>query len=100
MTGDHPVRLAAARRNARRPPPWPVGEEQSGDFVLLDVQRPGEPPGPGRVAIGDGLLVEAWCTSCGPIATREYDVPSRADVLGFTRSLEHPDVRAQVEARG
>jgi hypothetical protein len=52
------------------------------------------------MVIGDGLMVEAWCTSCGPIATREYDDPSRANVLGFTRPLEHPDVQAQLEARG
>jgi hypothetical protein len=52
------------------------------------------------MVIGDGLMVEAWCTNCGPIATREYDDPSRADVLGFTRPLEHPDVQAQLEARG
>jgi hypothetical protein len=83
-------------------PRVPAGEEQPGDFVFFDVQRPGEPPGPGHVAmvIGDGLMVEAWCTNCGPIATREYDDPSRADVLGFTRPLEHPDVQAQLEARG
>lgn len=76
------------------------GEEQPGDLVFFDVQRPGEPPGPGHVGmvIGDGLMVEAWCSSCGPIAAREYDDPNRADILGFTRPLEHPDVRAQLAA--
>ncbi|MFC4560528.1 NlpC/P60 family protein [Nocardiopsis mangrovi] len=83
-------------------PEIPQGEEQPGDFVFFDVQRPGEPPGPGHVGmvIGDGLMVEAWCTACGPIAAREYDDPSRADILGFTRPLEHPDVKAQLEAQG
>lgn len=51
------------------------------------------------MVIGDGLMVEAWCTDCGPIATREYDDPNRADVLGFTRPLEHPDVKSQLESR-
>ncbi|MBB4929809.1 hypothetical protein F4561_000629 [Lipingzhangella halophila] len=76
------------------------GEEQPGDLVFFDVQRAGEPGGPGHVGmvIGDGLMVEAWCTDCGPIATREYDDPSRADILGFTRPLEHPDVKAQLES--
>lgn len=75
------------------------GEEQPGDLVFFDVSRSNEPPGPGHVGmvIGDGLMVEAWCTDCGPIATREYDDPSRADILGFTRPLEHPDVKAQLE---
>ena len=79
-------------------PEIPAGEEQPGDLVFFDVQRSGEPPGPGHVGmvIGDGLMVEAWCTDCGPIATREYDDPSRADITGFTRPLEHPDVKAQL----
>ena len=75
------------------------GEEQPGDLVFFDVSRSNEPPGPGHVGmvIGDGLMVEAWCTDCGPIATREYDDPSRADILGFTRPLEEPSVKAQLE---
>ncbi|WP_017540175.1 C40 family peptidase [Nocardiopsis halophila] len=75
------------------------GEEQPGDLVFFDVSTPGEPDGPGHVGmvIGDGLMVEAWCTDCGPVATREYDDPSRADIIGFTRPLEHPDVKAQLE---
>ncbi|WP_017556588.1 C40 family peptidase [Nocardiopsis baichengensis] len=80
-------------------PEIPQGEEQPGDLVFFDVSRSNEPPGPGHVGmvIGDGLMVEAWCTDCGPIATREYDDPNRADILGFTRPLEHPDVKAQLE---
>ncbi|WP_179646448.1 C40 family peptidase [Spinactinospora alkalitolerans] len=75
------------------------GEEQPGDLVFFDVQRSGEPPGPGHVGmvIGDGLMVEAWCTDCGPIATREYDDPNRSEIMGFTRPLEDPDVKAQLE---
>ncbi|MGI5120282.1 NlpC/P60 family protein [Marinactinospora thermotolerans] len=77
------------------------GEEQPGDLVFFDVQRvgTGEPPGPGHVGmvIGDGLMVEAWCTNCGPIAVREYDDPNRAEILGFTRPLEDPSVKAQLE---
>ncbi|WP_184395310.1 NlpC/P60 family protein [Nocardiopsis composta] len=82
-------------------PKIPKGEEQPGDLVFFDVSRSYEPPGPGHVGmvIGDGLMVEAWCTDCGPIATREYDDPNRADVLGFTRPLEHPDVKSQLESR-
>ncbi|WP_370011574.1 C40 family peptidase [Nocardiopsis sp. LDBS0036] len=77
------------------------GEEQPGDLVFFHVSRAGEPPGPGHVGmvIGDGLMVEAWCTNCGPIAVREYDDPNRADIMGFTRPLEHPDVQAQLEAQ-
>ncbi|WP_407942173.1 NlpC/P60 family protein [Nocardiopsis tropica] len=82
-------------------PEIPLGEEQPGDLVFFDVTRAGEPPGPGHMAmvIGDGLMVEAWCTNCGPIAVREYDDPNRSDIVGFTRPLEHPDVRAQLEAQ-
>ena len=78
------------------------GEEQPGDLVFFDVQRAGEPPGPGHLGmvVGDGLMVEAWCTNCGPIAVREYDDPNRADIMGFTRPLEHPDVKSQLEAQG
>ena len=82
-------------------PKVPMGEEQPGDLVFFDVTRSGEPPGPGHMAmvIGDGLMVEAWCTNCGPIAVREYDDPNRADIVGFTRPLEHPEVKAQLEAQ-
>ncbi|NYH53597.1 uncharacterized protein YycO [Nocardiopsis arvandica] len=82
-------------------PEIPSGEEQPGDLVFFDVSRAGEPSGPGHVGmvIGDGLMVEAWCTDCGPIAVREYDDPSRSDIVGFTRPLEHPDVKAQLEAQ-
>ncbi|MDE3721689.1 bifunctional lytic transglycosylase/C40 family peptidase [Nocardiopsis sp. N85] len=82
-------------------PEIPIGEEQPGDLVFFDVTRAGEPPGPGHMAmvIGDGLMVEAWCTNCGPIAVREYDDPNRSDIVGFTRPLEHPDVKAQLEAQ-
>ena len=82
-------------------PEIPIGEEQPGDLVFFDVTRAGEPPGPGHMGmvIGDGLMVEAWCTNCGPIAVREYDDPNRSDIVGFTRPLEHPDVRAQLEAQ-
>jgi hypothetical protein len=51
------------------------------------------------MVIGDGLMVEAWCTNCGPIAVREYDDPNRSDIVGFTRPLEHPDVKARLEAQ-
>ncbi len=82
-------------------PEIPMGEEQPGDLVFFDVTRAGEPPGPGHMGmvVGDGLMVEAWCTNCGPIAVREYDDPNRADIVGFTRPLEHPEVKAQLEAQ-
>lgn len=74
------------------------GKEQPGDLVFFDVQRAGEPPGPGHVGmvIGDGLMVEAWCTNCGPIATREYDDPDRSAIMGFTRPLEEETVKANI----
>lgn len=82
-------------------PEIPMGEEQPGDLVFFDVTRAGEPPGPGHMGmvVGDGLMVEAWCTNCGPIAVREYDDPNRAAIVGFTRPLEHPEVKAQLEAQ-
>ncbi|NYI97834.1 cell wall-associated NlpC family hydrolase [Streptomonospora nanhaiensis] len=82
-------------------PRVPEGREQPGDLVFFDVQRPGEPPGPGHVGmvVGDGLMVEAWCTDCGPIAVREYHAAGRSPVLGFTRPLEHPDVAAQLQTQ-
>ena len=82
-------------------PEVPIGEEQPGDLVFFNVTRAGEPPGPGHMGmvVGDGLMVEAWCTNCGPIAVREYDDPNRADIVGFTRPLEHPEVKAQLEAQ-
>ncbi|MDS1272298.1 C40 family peptidase [Lipingzhangella sp. LS1_29] len=80
-------------------PEVPQGEEQPGDLVFFDVPHQDGGPGPGHMGmvIGDGLMVEAWCTDCGPIATREYDDPNRADILGFTRPLEHEDVRVQLD---
>ncbi len=48
------------------------------------------------MVIGDGLMVEAWCTNCGPIAVREYDSPNRAPIMGFTRPLEAPEAKAQL----
>ncbi|TQN32843.1 cell wall-associated NlpC family hydrolase [Haloactinospora alba] len=75
------------------------GNEQPGDFVFFDVSRSNEPDGPGHVGmvVGDGLMVEARCSNCGPIATAEYDAPGRSDIVGFTRPLEHPDVKAQLD---
>ncbi|WP_408648642.1 C40 family peptidase [Streptomonospora mangrovi] len=82
-------------------PRVPAGEEQPGDLVFFDVHTPGEPPGPGHVGmvIGDGLMVEARCTNCGPIATADYSAEGRAEIIGFTRPLEHPDVQAQLTER-
>lgn len=76
------------------------GDEQPGDLVFFDVQRAGEPPGPGHVGmvIGDGLMVEAWCTNCGPIATRKYDDPNRSEIMGFTRPLEDESIKGQLGA--
>ncbi|PSK97298.1 NlpC/P60 family protein [Murinocardiopsis flavida] len=75
------------------------GDEQPGDLVFFDVQRAGEPPGPGHVGmvVGDGLMVEAWCTDCGPIATRKYDDPSRSAIMGFTRPLEDESAKASLD---
>ncbi|MFD0774111.1 NlpC/P60 family protein [Streptomonospora algeriensis] len=80
-------------------PKIPEGEEQPGDLVFFKVNGPGGIPGHVGMVIGDGLMVEAWCTDCGPIAAREYDAPGRSDILGFTRPLEHPDVKAQLGDR-
>ncbi|WP_026122686.1 C40 family peptidase [Nocardiopsis halotolerans] len=82
-------------------PRIPAGEEQPGDLVFFNtVSVEGRnPPGHVGMVIGDGLMVEAWCTDCGPIAVREYDDPSRSEIMGFTRPLEHPDVQAQLEAQ-
>nr|WP_051059129.1 bifunctional lytic transglycosylase/C40 family peptidase [Nocardiopsis lucentensis] len=80
-------------------PRIPAGEEQPGDLVFFDVETRGQPsPGHVGMVIGDGLMVEAWCTNCGPIAVREYDDPNRSEILGFTRPSQHPDVLAQLEA--
>ncbi|MUL39786.1 hydrolase [Streptomonospora sp. PA3] len=76
-------------------PKIPQGEERPGDLVFFDVEGPGGSPGHVGMVIGDGLMVEAWCTDCGPIAVREYEAPGR-DILGFTRPLEHRDVKAQL----
>ncbi|QBI52537.1 C40 family peptidase [Streptomonospora litoralis] len=80
-------------------PKIPEGQEQPGDLVFFNVEGPAGTPGHVGMVIGDGLMVEAWCTDCGPIAVREYHAPGRSDVLGFTRPLEHPDVKAQLESR-
>lgn len=77
-------------------PKIPIGKEQPGDLVFFKVGGPGGIPGHVGMVIGDGLMVEAWCTDCGPIAVHEYDAPGRSAILGFTRPLEHPDVKAQL----
>ncbi|GAA3741565.1 NlpC/P60 family protein [Salinactinospora qingdaonensis] len=84
-------------------PKVPEGEEQPGDLVFFDVpSQNGYSDAPGHVGmvVGDGLMVEAWCTNCGPIATREYHNPNRSDVLGFTRPLENREVKIQLEENG
>ncbi|GAA4944525.1 NlpC/P60 family protein [Streptomonospora halophila] len=81
-------------------PKVPEGEEQPGDLVFFDVHQPGAgSPGHVGMVIGDGLMVEAWCTDCGPIAVHDYDAPGRSEILGFTRPLEHPDVKGQLDNR-
>nr|WP_081748551.1 bifunctional lytic transglycosylase/C40 family peptidase [Nocardiopsis sp. CNT312] len=80
-------------------PEIPMGEEQPGDLVFFDTRPRGQAsPGHVGMVVGNGLMVEAWCTNCGPIAVREYDDPNRSDIVGFTRPLQHPDVIAQLEA--
>ncbi|WP_236540107.1 C40 family peptidase [Spiractinospora alimapuensis] len=79
-------------------PEIPQGEEQPGDLVFFDTPHQDGGAGPGHVGmvVGDGLQVEAWCTDCGPIATRPYDDPNRSDILGFTRPLEHENAKAEL----
>ncbi|WP_405088095.1 C40 family peptidase [Microbispora sp. NBC_01389] len=70
---------------------WPFGvrvsadQEQPGDLVFFN-SGPGSSPGrPGHVGIvvGDGKMVEARCTRCGPITVASYR--SVRPVIGFTR---------------
>ncbi|MFC0860908.1 C40 family peptidase [Sphaerimonospora cavernae] len=63
----------------------PVGQEQPGDLVFFN-SGPGSSSGrPGHVGIvvGDGKMVEARCTRCGPITVASYR--SGRPVVGFTR---------------
>lgn len=63
----------------------PAGQEQPGDLVFFN-SGPGSSPGrPGHVGIvvGDGKMVEARCTRCGPITVASYR--SGRPVVGFTR---------------
>jgi hypothetical protein len=65
----------------------PSGTEQPGDLVFFRGSD-GTSSNPGHVALvvdpKQHLMVEAWCTSCGPIHVTTYD--SRHPV-GFTRPL-------------
>ncbi|MFC0861706.1 C40 family peptidase [Sphaerimonospora cavernae] len=63
----------------------PAGQEQPGDLVFFN-SGPGSSSGrPGHVGIvvGDGKMVEARCTRCGPITVASYR--NGRPVIGFTR---------------
>src|SRR5699024_2418439 len=64
-----------------------------GDFIFFRVNVEGRSdaalgnPGHVGMVVGPGEMVEAWCTSCGPIEVRGWD---DRDVMGFTRPLLDP----------
>jgi cell wall-associated NlpC family hydrolase len=65
----------------------PGGTEQPGDLVFFSGSD-GSPSNPGHVGLvvdpAKHLMVEAWCTSCGPIHATQY---SNRNPVGFTRPL-------------
>ncbi|GII52841.1 hypothetical protein Pth03_12300 [Planotetraspora thailandica] len=63
----------------------PTGQEQPGDLVFFNSGPGSSPQRPGHVGIvvGDGKMVEARCTRCGPITIASYR--SGRPVTGFTR---------------
>jgi peptidoglycan DL-endopeptidase CwlO len=69
-------------------PRIPPGQEQPGDLVFF-VGSDGTRTNPGHVGIviGDGRMIEARCTKCGPITTSSY---TTRHPLGFTRPAAHP----------
>ncbi|TDC74857.1 C40 family peptidase [Actinomadura sp. 7K507] len=68
-------------------PQIPAGTEQPGDLVFFAGSR-GTPSAPGHVGIvtGRGRMIEARCSTCGPIATAPY---SGRDPVAFTRPAAH-----------
>lgn len=81
------------------------GDVQAGDLVFFDVNgNCGINCGPqprhvGMVVDPDRkLMIEAWCTNCGPITTRSW--ADRSDnIHAFTRPLADPTAAALVESR-
>jgi cell wall-associated NlpC family hydrolase len=63
----------------------PAGQEQPGDLVFFTTGPGSSPTRPGHVGIviGDGKMIEARCTRCGPIAIASYR--TRPALAGFTR---------------
>ncbi|TDE22817.1 NlpC/P60 family protein [Actinomadura sp. 6K520] len=71
----------------RHGPRIPAGTEQPGDLVFFAGSR-GTPTAPGHVGIviGGGRMIEARCSTCGPIATAAY---TSRDPVAFTRPAAH-----------
>jgi cell wall-associated NlpC family hydrolase len=71
----------------RHGPRIPAGSEQEGDLVFFTGSR-GTPTAPGHVGIvlGARRLLEARCSTCGPIATASY---TGRTPVAFTRPAAH-----------
>lgn len=85
---------------------WPFGvrvkdgEERPGDLVFFNSGPNTGPGRPGHVGmvIGDNKMIVARCTHCRPaIAVRPYRIRT---LVGFTRPLENPQVKEQLQKLG
>ncbi|TMR88654.1 NlpC/P60 family protein [Nonomuraea basaltis] len=82
---------------------WPFGvkvldgEEQPGDLVFFNAGPGTSANSPGHVGlvVSKGKMLEARCRLCGPIKVTSYQ--TRANRMGFTRPLQHPDVLEQLK---
>lgn len=65
----------------------PQGTEQPGDLVFF-AGAAGTASSPGHVGlvVGAGRMIEARCTTCGPINTTSY---RGRNPVGFTRPTAH-----------
>ncbi len=80
-------------------PHIPQREAEPGDIVFFNTGPGTAPSHPGHagLVIGNGQMVVASCTTCGPISTASYlDNPALA---GFVRPLADPAVTAEIASQ-
>jgi hypothetical protein len=70
------------------------GQEKPGDLVFFNTGPNSSPKHPGHVGlvIGNGKMIEARCTRCGPIAISTYR--TRQSLIGFRRLWDARMVRS------
>lgn len=77
----------------------PGQDAEPGDIVFFNTGPGTAPDHPGHagLVIGNGRMIVASCTTCGPIATASYT--GNPALVGFVRPLANPAITAQLSGR-